>query len=47
VVLVVGLLPASWWKNRLLNLLDHDVDRTATIAPVLIIGRTHLSVGHR
>jgi acetyltransferase-like isoleucine patch superfamily enzyme len=46
-VLVVGLLPPGSWKNRLLNLLGHDIDPTATIAPVLIIGRTRLSVGPR
>jgi len=46
-VLVVGLLPPSSLKNRLLNLLGHDVDPTATIAPVVIVGRTRLSVGPR
>ncbi|NTY62227.1 acyltransferase [Mycolicibacterium sphagni] len=44
-VLVIGLLPASSWKNRLLNLLGHNIDPTASIAPVLILGRTRLIVG--
>jgi acetyltransferase-like isoleucine patch superfamily enzyme len=47
VVLVVGLLPAGSWKNRLLNLLGHDIDPMARIAPIVILGRTHLSVGPR
>jgi hypothetical protein len=46
-VLTVGLLRPSSLKNRLLNLLGHDVDPTATIAPVVIMGRTRLSVGPR
>lgn len=40
-VLVVGLLPASTAKNKLLNLLGHDVHPSAVIAPVVIflVGR--------
>lgn len=40
-VLIVGLLPASTLKNRLLNLLGHDVHPTAVISPILIrnVGR--------
>ncbi len=40
-VLTVGLLPASTVKNKLLNLLGHDVHASAVIAPVVIfmVGR--------
>ena len=40
-VLIVGLLPASAIKNRLLNLLGHDIHPTAMISPILIrnVGR--------
>lgn len=46
-VLAIGLLPSSFWKNRLLNMLGHDIDPSATIAPIVITGRTRLSVGAR
>ncbi len=40
-VLIVGLLPASTVKNKLLNLLGHDIHPTAVISPILIrnVGR--------
>jgi len=43
---LTGLLPACAVKNRLLTLFGHDVHPTASLAPILIIGKiTHLSVG--
>lgn len=44
-VLVVGLLPASRLKNRLLNLLGHQIHRTATIDPVLFLKVLRIEVG--
>ncbi|MEJ7703124.1 MAG: hypothetical protein WKF47_05495 [Geodermatophilaceae bacterium] len=43
-VLMVGLLPASGAKNRLLNALGHDIHPTAVIDPVIIllVGRMHV-----
>lgn len=44
-VLVVGLLPASRVKNRLLNLLGHQIHPTATIDPVLFLKVLRIEVG--
>ncbi len=40
-VLIVGVLPASTTKNKLLNALGHDVHKSAVIDPVVIfnVGR--------
>lgn len=43
--LVLGLLPASPIKNRLLNLLGHDVHPTAVIRPVFLVNVDRLEVG--
>lgn len=44
-VLLVGLLPASTGKNRLLNLFGHRVHPTATVAPILLINVEKFAVG--
>lgn len=41
-VLVVGLLPASYSKNRLLSMLGHSIHRDAAINPILVIGGTRI-----
>lgn len=48
-VLIVGLLPASRLKNRMLGLCGRrwSVARSATIHPVLFLGLGHLEVGER
>ncbi len=42
---LVFLLPASSGKNRLLRLLGHDIHPSASIAPVVVVGPTHFTVG--
>lgn len=44
-VLIVGGLPASTVKNRLLNALGHDVHKSAVIEPVVIFKVGRLQVG--
>ncbi|MBA2390612.1 MAG: hypothetical protein H0V67_10205 [Geodermatophilaceae bacterium] len=48
-VLLVGVLPASTGKNKLLNLLGHDVHPSAVVAPVVIlaVGRMRLDADAR
>lgn len=42
--LIVGLSPASVGKNWLLSRLGHRVERTAKVKPILILGRSRLSI---
>lgn len=43
--LVVGLLPATKVKNWLLNLAGHRIDRSASIAPIILLRSNVLDVG--
>lgn len=45
VLLIVGLLPASRLKNRTLGSLGHQVDPSATIAPIVLLRVGRLQVG--
>ena len=42
---VVGILPSNRGKNFLLNRLGHTVSMSASIGPILLLGRTTLVVG--
>jgi len=46
-VLLVGLLPASTMKNRLLNQLGHQIDPTAIIDPVILFKVLRIEIGAR
>lgn len=46
-VLLIGLLPASTAKNRLLNRLGHQIDPTAIIDPVIILKVLRIEIGAR
>lgn len=46
-VLLVGLLPASRAKNRLLNRLGHQIDPTAIIDPVILFKILRIEIGPR
>jgi acetyltransferase-like isoleucine patch superfamily enzyme len=43
--LIVGLLPASSLKNRLLRTLGHYIDQSAHVGPILLLRCTQLSLG--
>ncbi|WP_104165759.1 hypothetical protein [Cryobacterium sp. N22] len=45
ITLVVGFLPASTLKNMFLRWLGHEVARSASIAPVVLLGNKRLIVG--
>jgi acetyltransferase-like isoleucine patch superfamily enzyme len=45
VQLVAGLLPASRPKNVLLSAIGHDVDASASIAPILLLPGARIEVG--
>ncbi|TFB96813.1 hypothetical protein E3O42_16885 [Cryobacterium adonitolivorans] len=42
---VVGILPSARGKNFLLNRLGHTIAKSASIGPILLLGRTALVVG--
>lgn len=42
---IVGILPSARAKNFLLNRLGHRIAKSASIGPVLLLGRTTLVVG--
>ncbi|MDQ3654680.1 MAG: hypothetical protein M3457_06335 [Chloroflexota bacterium] len=46
-VLLVGLLPASSMKNRLLNRLGHQIHPTAIIDPVILVKVLRIEIGAR
>lgn len=46
-VLIVGLLPASQSKNRLLTKLGHQIHPTATIDPVILLKIVRIEIGAR
>lgn len=46
-VLLIGILPASATKNRLLSRLGHDIDPTAIIDPVILLKIIRIEIGPR
>ncbi|CAN5137923.1 hypothetical protein BH20ACT5_BH20ACT5_07750 [soil metagenome] len=46
-LLALGLLPASRWKNRLLGMFGHQVHPSAQVDPVFLIKVDRLQVGAR
>ncbi|MDQ3734147.1 MAG: hypothetical protein M3400_09155 [Actinomycetota bacterium] len=46
-VLFAGLLPASTLKNRLLNMLGHQIHPTAIIDPVILLKIIRIEIGAR
>lgn len=45
--LIFGLLPAGRCKNRVLRSLGHSIHPTASLGPILILGRSRLQLGER
>lgn len=43
--LVVGLMPRGTMKNRLLNLLGHQIDMSAEVGSIIVVGGARLELG--